>query len=100
MEKKLKNFSLLNAVTENVAASTQNQALNTILFLYKQILKPELDLQVNALRAKRSKYLPTVLTKEEVFAIINNFSGVYQLIFSFKYLNYFFDSFIRNVSLI
>ena len=79
MEKKLKNFSLLNAVKENVAASTQNQALNAILFLYKEVLKQELDLQVNAVRTKRSKYLPTVLAKEEVLAIINNLSGVYQL---------------------
>ncbi len=34
------------AVQENVAASTQNQALNAILFLYKEVLKQELDLQV------------------------------------------------------
>ena len=81
----MKNFSLLNAVKENVAASTQNQALNAILFLYKEVLKQELVLQVNALRAKRSKYLPTVLTKEEVFAIINNLSGVYQLIAKLLY---------------
>ena len=81
----MKNFSLLNAVKENVAASTQNQALNAILFLYKEVLKQELDLQVNAVRAKRSKYLPTVLTKEEVFAIINNLSGVYQLIVKLLY---------------
>lgn len=73
------------AVKANVAASTQNQALNAILFLYKEVLKQELDLQIDAVRAKKSKYLPTVLTKEEVFAIINNLSGVYQLIVRLLY---------------
>jgi integrase len=57
------------AVHQKVAASTQNQALNAILFLYKEVLKQDLDLKVDAVRAKPSKYLPTVLTKDEVFAI-------------------------------
>jgi integrase len=73
------------AVKENVAASTQNQALNAILFLYKEVLKQELDLHVDAVRAKRSRYLPTVLTKKEVLAIINNLSGVYQLVVKLLY---------------
>ncbi|NJM87312.1 MAG: integron integrase [Hydrococcus sp. RU_2_2] len=73
------------AVEENVAASTQNQALNAILFLYKEVLKQELDLQIDAVRAKKSRYLPTVLTKEEVLAIINNLSGVYQLVVKLLY---------------
>ena len=77
--REIEEFLTHLAVNENVAASTQNQALNAILFLYKEVLKQELDLQVDAVRAKRSRYLPTVLTKEEVLAIINNLSGVYQL---------------------
>jgi site-specific recombinase XerD len=62
------------AVVENVAASTQNQALSALLFLYKVVLSQELEL-VDALRAKKSQYLPTVLTKLEVQAIINQMSG-------------------------
>jgi len=58
------------AVEENVAASTQNQALNSILFLYREVIKKELDLQVDAVRARRSRYISTVLTKEEILAII------------------------------
>lgn len=50
------------AVNENLAASTQNQALHAVLFLYKEVLKKDLDLKVNAVRAKKSKYLPIVLT--------------------------------------
>jgi hypothetical protein len=49
------------AVVKNVAASTQNQALSAPLFLYKVVLDQELE-PVDALRAKKSRYLPTVLT--------------------------------------
>jgi integron integrase len=73
------------AVEEKVAASTQNQALNAILFLYKEVLKQDLDFKVDAVRAKRSKYLPTVLTKDEVFAIIKQLSGVHQLLIKLLY---------------
>jgi hypothetical protein len=49
---KIKAFLTHLAVEENVAASTQNQALNAILSLYREVLKQELDLQVDAVRAK------------------------------------------------
>ena len=83
--KEIEEFLTHLAVEENVAASTQNQALNAILFLYKEVLKQELDLKVDAVRAKRSRYLPTVLSKEEVLAIINNLSGIYQLVVKLLY---------------
>ncbi len=73
------------AVNRKVAASTQNQALHAILFLYKQVLRQELDLKVNAVRAKKTKYLPTVLTKEEVIIIIQQLSGVNQLLIKLLY---------------
>ena len=83
--KEIEEFLTYLAVEENVAASTQNQALSAVLFLYKEVLKQELDLQVDAVRAKRSRYVPTVLTKEEVLAIINHLSGVHQLIVKLLY---------------
>lgn len=67
---KIEEFLTHLAVRENVAASTQNQALHSVLFLYREVLKQDLNLNVNAVRAKKSKYLPTLLTKDEVFAII------------------------------
>ncbi|MBF2067000.1 MAG: phage integrase N-terminal SAM-like domain-containing protein, partial [Calothrix sp. C42_A2020_038] len=73
------------AVNQKVAASTQNQALNAILFLYKEVLKQDLDLRVDAVRAKKSKYLPTVLTKDEVLEIIQKLSGVHQLLIKLLY---------------
>ena len=67
------------AIVGNVAASTQNQALSALLFLYKIVLDQELG-SVDALRAKKSRYLPTVLTKLEVQSIINQMSGEYKLL--------------------
>ena len=66
------------AVQENVAASTQNQALSALLFLYREVLHQDLG-PVDALRAKRPKRLPTVLTKEETLRLIACLSGAHQL---------------------
>lgn len=73
------------AIKENVAASTQNQALSALLFLYWEVLRIELNSPVDAIRAKRPRYLPTVLTKEEAFEIIRHLSGTYQLIVQLLY---------------
>jgi integron integrase len=67
------------AVNQQVAASTQNQALSALLFLYRDVLKTPLDFPIDAIRAKKPKRLPTVLTKEEAFTIIKRLSGAYQL---------------------
>jgi integron integrase len=73
------------AVQEQVAASTQNQAFSAVLFLYNSVLKLELDRPVDALRARRSQTLPTVLTQTEVMQVINRLSGVYQLVIKLLY---------------
>jgi integrase len=73
------------AVAENVAASTQNQALSAILFLYREVLQQELDLNLNAVRAKRPRRLPTVLTVEEVRAVLQQMDGVSQLVAKLLY---------------
>ncbi|MBE9016361.1 integron integrase [Chroococcidiopsis sp. CCALA 051] len=83
--KEIEAFLTDLAVHQKVAASTQNQALHAILFLYKEVLKQNLDLKVDAVRAKQTRYLPTVLTKEEVLAIIKQLSGVYQLVIKLLY---------------
>ena len=53
------------AVDLNVAASTQNQALSALLFLYRDVLKQELG-SIDSVRAKKPKRLPTVLTRQEL----------------------------------
>jgi integrase len=73
------------AVVDQVTASTQNQALNAILFLYRQVLKQDLGISIDAVRAKRSRYLPTVLTPTEVTAVLQQLFGVYQLIAKLLY---------------
>jgi integron integrase len=62
------------AVTGNVAASTQNQALNALVFLYKQVLGLELG-NLDAVRARRPKYLPLVLAPEEIKKVLDAVEG-------------------------
>ena len=62
------------AVNRGVAAATQNQALNSILFLYKEVLGIELA-GIDAQRAKRTRRLPTVLTQGEVGALLKEVDG-------------------------
>jgi integron integrase len=73
------------AVSEKVSASTQNQAFSALLFLYKSVLKLPLDDSINAVRAKRSRYLPTVLSKTEVRSVLKETSGVFQLLLKLLY---------------
>ena len=63
------------AVKENVVASTQNQALSALLFLYREVLHKDLDASIHALRAKKPKRLPAVLTKEEVHHLLDHLSA-------------------------
>jgi integron integrase len=72
------------AVQEQVAASTQNQALSAIVFLYRTVLNQEL-VGVNAIRAKPSRYLPTVLTPSEVKDVLQHLHGVHKLVIQLLY---------------
>ncbi len=62
------------ALDRKVAASTQNQALAAILFLYRHVLKHELPWLEDAVRAKRPKRIPLVFTREEVSAVLSHLS--------------------------
>jgi site-specific recombinase XerD len=73
------------AVHERVAVSTQNQAFSALLFPYQQVLRLELDESINAIRARRPKQLPTVLTKAEVGSVIQQLSGVPRLVIQVLY---------------
>jgi len=54
------------AVEGNVAASTQNQALSALLFLYREVLQQDVPWLDDVVRAKRPARLPVVLTRDEV----------------------------------
>ena len=63
------------AVKEHVAASTQNQALSAILFLYEHVLAQPLDRIEGVVRARRPKRLPVVLTVDEVSRVMAHLTG-------------------------
>ncbi|MGQ0602685.1 MAG: integron integrase, partial [Anaerolineales bacterium] len=63
----------------NDAASTQNQALNALVFLYRQVLHQDLDGRIEPVRAKRPERLPVVLTRDETHRLLDQLSGDYHL---------------------
>lgn len=63
------------ALKERVSASTQNQALSALLFLYRQVLGREVGDLGQVIRARRPKRLPVVLTREEVKAVLSRLHG-------------------------
>lgn len=73
------------ATQENVAASTQNQALAALLFLYRDVLKQDLAFVQMNVRAQKPKLLPTVLTKAEAQKILALLSGTPQLMAKLLY---------------
>lgn len=68
------------AVEGHVAASTQNQARSALLFLYREVLDIPLDAPQSIVSAQRPHHLPTVLTRDEVRAVLAQLFGVYRLI--------------------
>ena len=74
------------AIAGNVARSTQNQAFNALLFLYREVLGISLDdAGINATRAHKKGTLPVVLTRDEVQRVIMATTGVHQLIAKLLY---------------
>jgi integron integrase len=73
------------AVRRNVAASTQNQALNALVFLYDQVLQQPLGDMGSFIRAKRPKRLPVVLTQNEVHRLLAQLNGRQKLMASLLY---------------
>ena len=63
------------AVKDNVAASTQNQALGALLFLYQDVLRQEIG-ELNAVRARRPKRVPLVLSRDEVRGLLVAVDGL------------------------
>jgi integron integrase len=83
-EREVNAFLTHLAVERNVAASTQNQALCALLFLYDAVLGTPLD-RLNVVRANRPKRLPVVLTREEVRRLLAELEGPYRLMGQLMY---------------
>jgi integron integrase len=73
------------ATERQVAASTQNQALSALLFLYREVLEIELPWLDDVKPAKRPERLPVVLTREEVRAVLARLDGRNALMASLLY---------------
>lgn len=73
------------AVDRRVSASTQNQALAALLFLYREVLGVDLPWLEKFTPAKKSSHVPVVLTKDEVKTIINQLTGTNWLIANLLY---------------
>jgi len=78
-------FIIHLATDGNVSASTQNQALSAVTFLYRHVLNTELEFPADTIRPGRSKPLPVVLTPQEARAVINNMSGLAKLMTKILY---------------
>jgi integron integrase len=78
-ESHLKSFLTYLAVERRVAASTQNQAFNALLFLYRNVLDKDLKDISDGIRAKRKRYLPVVLSRQEIGKLISHLTGLNRL---------------------
>ena len=84
-EKKIEAFLTHLARDRQVAASTQSQAMNALVFLYRHVLDQPLSGEINADRARKRPRIPVVLTREETARVIALMSGVHQVIVKLLY---------------
>jgi integron integrase len=73
------------AVKEKVSASTQNQALSALLFLYRHVLDREIGDLGEVIRARKPRHLPAVMTREEVKCVLGHLKGDKWLMGSLMY---------------
>ncbi|MCH8982138.1 phage integrase N-terminal SAM-like domain-containing protein [candidate division KSB1 bacterium] len=106
----VKKFLTHLAVEKEVAASTQNQAFNALLFFYRHVLKREFGDFKDIPRAKKTKYAPSVLSRKEIDTIIEGLAYPYSLVVKLLYgcglrlneglndrvRNFYFDEGIRH----
>ncbi len=84
-EQEISQYLTHLATARNVAASTQNQALHAILFLYQQVLKKDLAVLSGIERAKAPARLPVVFSKEEARRVLSHLDGVPWMMASLLY---------------
>ncbi|MFZ1325249.1 MAG: integron integrase [Candidatus Contendobacter sp.] len=81
----VKDFLSFLAVHKNISASTQNQAFNALLFLFKHVLEKEFGKVEGVVRAKRRRSIPVVLSREEVDRLIARLDAPYALVAKLLY---------------
>ena len=73
------------AAESRVSGSTQNQALNALLFLYHQVLGKEIGYVNGVVRAKKAPRLPVVLTRAEIQSLLNHLAGIEKIMATLLY---------------
>jgi integron integrase len=81
----VKGFLSFLAVDRQVAASSQNQAFNALLFLFRHVLEKEFGKVEGVVRAKRRPYIPVVLSREEVDRVFGQLEYPYDLVAKLLY---------------
>ena len=84
-ETKVEDFLSYLAIQRKVAVSTQNQAMNALVFLYKRVLEQPLEKTVDAIRSTKNRKIPVVLTQDEVKQVIILLKGISQLVVKLLY---------------
>jgi hypothetical protein len=74
-EPKIEAFLTDLALHRNVAAATQNQAINALVFLYKRVVNDAMEGRINVVRAAKNITVPVVMTHEEVATIVSLLDG-------------------------
>ena len=82
--KEIEKFLTELVTKNNVSISTQSQALNALIYLYRQVLNIKVE-NINALRSRKNRNVPTVFTKDEVKEIFKYVSGLEGLILKLIY---------------
>ena len=84
-EQEIQTYLSHLATERHVSASTQNQALSALLFLYRKVLGQDLDWMSDVVRAKRPVSIPIVLSKSEVSRVLDAMHGQSQLMAKIMY---------------
>ncbi len=84
-EKEISQFLSSLAINSRVSATTQNQALNALLFLYNEVLRKEIGYVNGVVRAKRPRRVPVVLTREEVRSLLSHLDSTQWLMATLLY---------------
>ena len=84
-EREIEEFLTDLAVNKKISSSTQNQAFNALLFLYREVLGIEFSKKINSVRAKSKIRIPTVLTRIEIAALFRALEGTHKLMAGILY---------------
>ena len=84
-KKEIEAFLSYLATQEHVSASTQRQALNAIIFLYRSVLDQPIEEQIEPVKARKYKRPPVVMTQSEVQRVLANMQGTHLLMAKIMY---------------